>query len=108
MQDDIIWELLPRQQTITQDSRQALFYRVTSRDVVFNVMLGINEKQRCELLEHHVYDEAMPKVHPWRLLPYMQQWYHSANPPMEFATVEEAKAFVEQRIRDWETTQTNS
>jgi hypothetical protein len=64
-------------------------------------MLGINEEQCCELLEHQVYDEDMPKVHPWRLLPYVKEQYDQGDFPMQFATIEETKAYAEQRIREW-------
>jgi hypothetical protein len=87
--------------------RYALFYHITYANLTFQVMLGVTEEGKCQLLEHHWIDEtAKSFAKKYCLLPYILEHYAKGIGLMEFPTESEVKTFVESRILEWVEQQT--
>ena len=102
---DITWELIQVRNHYPAGPRQALFYQVTYGESIYRVMLGINESGHCELLEHLMKDETLPRAYPYRVLPYIWERAKSEEALFRFETIEQAMAFVEAQLQTWETGQ---
>jgi hypothetical protein len=96
------WTLIPVRRSDPTAPRQALLYVVKHGRFTYRVMLGINERGTCELLEHHVHEVTALRIYPYRLLPYIRERYSRGEGPEEFATKEEAISHVEHQIHLWE------
>jgi hypothetical protein len=99
MTEEIRWEPVPVRGTTAPGPRRALFFAVTHGAATDRVMLGIDEAGHCLLLEHLVEDPGAPRLYPYRQLPYVLERYERGEGARQFASVEEAMAYVEQQIR---------
>lgn len=103
--DQITWEPLPVKHDLPGGPRQAVFYTVKHRETIYQVMLGINEQGRYDLLEHLVKDETLPHGYPYRPLPYLGERMQSGKGLFAFEAFGQAVDFVEEQIHKWESTQ---
>ena len=102
MGNHMLWEPLQVRGPASGGLRRALFYRITHGGNVYRVMLGVDERGSYELLEHHVADQRASQLDAYRLLPYLEERNARGADIHRFATLRQAQAHVERRIREWE------